>query len=183
MTGNDHEIPNFVIFIFNHSLACNKYIVITYLDVSWVVCTVEVKKSLHEYPRKKLATPIEANTTATQPSLNVISDVPKYFQPCKLVQLQNLSKLDWVLLESSIISSSTSKRIVPFGVVEQAWGPFIYYVSTWRGGGGSKNCPYCLFSVQKICLHKGEGGQKSPKLCLRNIWMVPFQPLLECAYI
>ena len=52
-------------------------------------------------------------------------------------------------------------------------GPFIYYVSTWRGGGGSKNCPYCLFSVQKICLHRGGGGQKSPKLCLRNIWMVP----------
>ena len=93
----------------------------TYLDVSCVVCTVEVKKSLHEYPRKKLATPIEASTTATQPTLKVISDVDKYFQPCKLVQLQNLSKLDWVLFESSIISSSTSKRIVPFGVVEQAW--------------------------------------------------------------
>jgi hypothetical protein len=34
-----------------------------YLDVSCVVWTVEVKKSLNEYPRKKSATPIEARTT------------------------------------------------------------------------------------------------------------------------
>ena len=66
----------------------------THLEVSCVVCTVEVKKSLHEYPRKKLATPIEARTTTTQPTLNVISEVDKYFQPCRLVQLQNRSKLD-----------------------------------------------------------------------------------------
>ena len=53
-------------------------------------------------------------------------------------------------------------------------GPFLYYVSTWRGRGTSKNCPYCLFSEHKICLQRGGGGgQKSPKLCLRNIWMVP----------
>ena len=45
-------------------------------------------------------------------------------------------------------------------------GPFIYYVSTWPEGG-SKNCPYCLFSVHKICLHRGWGrGSKKPQIVL-----------------
>ena len=46
---------------------------------------------------------------------------------------------------------------------------FQYIKYAYVGGRGSKNCPYCLISVQKICLHRGEGVKKSPKLCLRNI--------------
>ena len=79
--------------------------------MSCVVCTVDVKKSCDEYPRKKLATPMEAKTTVIQPTLSVISEVDKYFQPCRLVQLQNLSKLDWDLVGSSMISSSTLKEL------------------------------------------------------------------------
>ena len=47
--------------------------------------------------------------------------------------------------------------------------PFIYYVSTCRGGGGSENAYICLFSVLKTCLRREGGGPKIPKMCLRNI--------------
>ena len=67
-----------------------------YLEVSWVVWTVEVKKSLHEYAKKQAATPIDAKTTATHPTLKgKFTLVAKYLQPCKLVQLQNRSKLEF----------------------------------------------------------------------------------------
>ena len=42
-------------------------------------------------------------------------------------------------------------------------GPFIEYVSTFRG---SENANFCLF-------RGGGGGPKILKTCLRNIWMVP----------
>ena len=65
-----------------------------YLDVSCVVCTVEAIKSLNEYPRKNAATLMDANTTPTHPNRSVRFTLrDKYFQPCKLVQLQNVSKL------------------------------------------------------------------------------------------
>ena len=40
-------------------------------------------------------------------------------------------------------------------------GPFIYYVSTCRGGGEVSGIQFfCLFSVLKTCLRRGEGGPK-----------------------
>ena len=54
------------------------------------------------------------------------------------------------------------------------WGPFIYYVSTCRGHGGmSENCNFSSFSVLNTCLRREEEGQKSLKMYLRIIWMVP----------
>ena len=44
-----------------------------------------------------------------------------------------------------------------------ARGPFIYYVSTWRGEGWSENYPFCLFSEHRICLHSGR-VKNVPKL-------------------
>ena len=44
-----------------------------------------------------------------------------------------------------------------------ARGPFIYYVSTCRGGGGSENANFCLFLVLKTCWRRGGGGSKNPK--------------------
>ena len=44
--------------------------------------------------------------------------------------------------------------------LEALLGPFIYYVSICKGGGkgGSENAYFCLFSVLKTCLRRGEGG-------------------------
>ena len=68
-----------------------------YLDFPWVVSVVEEQKSFKEYPRKKAATAMDPNTTATHPTRrSQVWDVvasPKYFQPCKLVRLQNSSKV------------------------------------------------------------------------------------------
>ena len=51
-------------------------------------------KSLKEYPRKNAATLMEARTTPTQPIRSVLLILhDKYFQPWRLVQLQNVSKL------------------------------------------------------------------------------------------
>ena len=44
-----------------------------------------------------------------------------------------------------------------------SWGPFIYYVITCRGGEGSENANFWLFSVLKTCLHRGGGGSKNPE--------------------
>ena len=74
-----------------------KFILHAYLDFPWVVSVVEEQKSFKEYPRKNAATAIDPNTTATHPTLRsqvweVVAS-PKYFQPCKLVRLQNSSKV------------------------------------------------------------------------------------------
>ena len=93
-------------------------------------------------------------------SISKRNGLPKYKSPIEKTFQTGLGC--WFIIDPSFLFSDCLTK-----------GPFIYYVSTWRGEGGSKNCPYCLFSVQKIFLHRRGGGQKSPKLCLRNIWMVP----------
>ena len=74
-----------------------KSILLAYLDFPWVVSVVEEQKSFKEYPRKNAATAMDPNTTATHPTRrSQVWDVvasPKYFQPCKLVRLQNSSKV------------------------------------------------------------------------------------------
>ena len=50
-------------------------------------------------------------------------------------------------------------------------GPFIYYVSTYKGGRWSESCNFCLFSVLNLGLPTQDGSQ-SLKMRLRNIWMV-----------
>ena len=42
-------------------------------------------------------------------------------------------------------------------------GPFIYYVSSRRGEGGSENANFCLFSVLETCLRRVGGGSKNPE--------------------
>ena len=44
------------------------------------------------------------------------------------------------------------------------------HISNCSFGRGSESCNFCSFSVLKMW--EG-GGQKSLKMCLRNIWMVP----------
>ena len=48
-------------------------------------------------------------------------------------------------------------------------GSFTYYVSTLRGEGGSKISQNMLIYSNKTAYKRGEGGQKSLKMCVRNI--------------
>ena len=48
-------------------------------------------------------------------------------------------------------------------------GAFTYYVSTMRGEGGSKISQNMLIYSTKTAYERGEGGQKSLKICLRNM--------------
>ena len=53
-------------------------------------------------------------------------------------------------------------------------GPSIYYVSIWTGWVGSQNGHFCWRSV--LCIYADVVSlwvQKTPKMCCRNIWMVP----------
>ena len=108
----------------------------------------------------------------------------------QLVSEKICSEINWPLFSSSlksqiwdgfkfatITSLPSLVTATSWGLLtSKSWGPFIYYVSTCRGGKegmGGKNCHCCLFSVHKIWLHEAR-GLKSPKLCLSNIWMVPW---------
>ena len=46
--------------------------------------------------------------------------------------------------------------------VESSKGPFIYYVSTWRGGGGQKIIHIAYFQNIKYAYIGGEGVKKAP---------------------
>ena len=54
-----------------------------------------------------------------------------------------------------------------------AWGSSIYYVNKKTGWVGLENGQFCSFSICKVFIILGGWVTKSPKLCWRNIWMVP----------
>ena len=47
--------------------------------------------------------------------------------------------------------------------------PFIYYVSTWRGGGGVRKCQFLLTLSTKNLVMWGVGGFKNPKNLLKYV--------------
>ena len=104
----------------------------------------------------------------------------------------NLLLREWCLERPKLLITTTGgkanfelqpriKRSLRRGLLKAAKVTFIYYVRTCRGEEGSENGHFCLLSVLKICLCRGEGVQKSLKMCLRNIWMVP--RLLERGFL
>ena len=72
-----------------------------------------------------------------------------------------------------------------------AWGPFIYYVSTWRGEGGSKIVLIAYYQYKKYAYIVGERGSKQPQIVLAYViyesyleefeWFDPEQILYRCS--
>ena len=75
---------------------------------------------------------------------------------------------------SSVLQSKARESALQTATASRPLQPGTIHISCQQiDWAGSENGDFCWFSLLYLCWHRGWVGRKSPKMCWRNIWMVP----------
>ena len=75
------------------------------------------------------------------------------FVSAKKMDIGAFNLCNFVLTFKVLKISQFHRNNLKLKYFEVSKGPFIYYVSTCRGEGGSENANFCLFLVLKTCFY------------------------------